>query len=170
MNLNGGIGMKDDYSDFIKKAYEDGLVKDVSDAFKEFSPEEEWHQGKIGNVVSESTVVYGSQYKTGDIVFIKEYQYLNGTEGRNHLFVIIERNCLIVPIENFCMLLSSKIDKVKYKSNVLLKKDELNHLKKDSIVKTDVIYNIPDDQILFKVGVVDSKKIELFKKMYCLNK
>ena len=42
-------------SEFIKMAYEANRVKDAHDAFKEFPPEEEWHQGKIENVVCEST-------------------------------------------------------------------------------------------------------------------
>ncbi len=165
MNSNGGIGM-DKYTKFIREEYERGNIKDVSEAFKEFPPEEEWHQGKIENVISEASIVYGSHYKSGDIVFVKEYKYLDGTKGENHLFVIVDRNSLIVPIENFCMLLSSKVDKVNYKYNVLLKKDNLNHLKKDSIVKTDCIYNIADDQILFKIGIVCRDKIAEYLELY----
>ena len=158
--------MKDGRSDFIKFAYEHGDVKDVSEAFKEFPPEEEWHKGKIENVIAETSVIYGSHYDVGDIVFIKEYKYLDGIIGTNHLFVIIDRNNLIVPIENFCMLISSRINKTKYKTNMMLKKDDKNHLKKDSIVKMDYMYKIIDDQILFKVGVVSKENIEEYKKCY----
>ena len=38
-------------SEFIKMAYEANRVKDVHDAVKEFPPEEEWHHGKIENII-----------------------------------------------------------------------------------------------------------------------
>ena len=44
--------MKDGLSDFIKEAYRQNRVKDVSEAFKEYPPEEEWHKGKIENILS----------------------------------------------------------------------------------------------------------------------
>lgn len=46
-----------------------------------------------------------------------------------------------MPIENFGMLISSNLDKLKFRTNKLLEKDNLN-LHKDSIVKTDVVYKI----------------------------
>ena len=61
------------------------------------------------------------------------------------------------------MLISSKIEKLKYNTNVLLKKDTIN---KDSIVKIDTIYKIDTKQILFKIGKVDNEKIEQYKKSY----
>ena len=64
------------------------------------------------------------------------------------------------------MLLSSNIEKQSYKSNVLLKKDIKNGLKKDSIVKTDAIYLLKESQILFKIGTVDKKIVEEYKKMF----
>lgn len=158
--------MKDEISDFLKFAYEHGKIKEVSDAIKEYPPIEEWHQGKIENVIKESSVIYGSKYGIGDIVFVKEYGYSDGTKGINHLFVIIDRNNLVVPIENFCMLISSQMNKLKYASNKSLPKDDNNHLNRDSIVKTDVLYKIIDDQILFKVGEVDYQKIKEYKNYY----
>ena len=47
-----------------------------------------------------------------------------------------------------------------------LEKDRVNNLHKDSIVKTDVIYRILNEQILFKIGKVDSEKIEEYKKSF----
>ena len=64
------------------------------------------------------------------------------------------------------MLISSNIKKLKYESNKLLEKDEKNQLNKDSIVKTDVIYKIANDQILFKIGEVDQENIEEYKKSF----
>ena len=37
---------------------------------------------------------------------------------------------------------------------------------KDSIVKTDVIYKISNEQILFKIGEVDMDKVEEYKKSF----
>ena len=38
--------------EFIKLAYEKGRVQDASSAFEDYPPEEEWHKGKIENVLS----------------------------------------------------------------------------------------------------------------------
>ncbi len=64
------------------------------------------------------------------------------------------------------MIISSNLDKLKFKTNKLLQKDEINNLHKDSIVKTDVIYKISNEQIIFKIGKVDNEKIEEFKKSF----
>ena len=64
----GGAFMND--KDFIKKAYEKGRIKDASEAFKEFPPEEEWHKGKIENILKEDDDNYNI-YSVGDIVFVK---------------------------------------------------------------------------------------------------
>lgn len=45
--------MKEELSDFLKFAINTGRIKDVEEAFKEFPPEEEWHKGKIENVLRE---------------------------------------------------------------------------------------------------------------------
>ena len=89
--------------------------------------------------------------------------------GKDHLFVIIDQDNTAVPIENFGMLISSNLEKLKFNSNKLLKKDNINNLHKDSIVKTDVIYKISNEQILFKIGKVDNEKIEEYKKNFYNN-
>lgn len=160
--------MKEELSDFLKFAFKSGRIKDVEEAFKEYPPEEEWHKGKIENVLKEENEEY-NLYKVGDIVFVKRFKYINGTEGENHFFIIVEQNNIAVPIENFGMLISSKIEKLKYKSNIELKKDNINNLNMDSIVKTDVLYKIRNDQILFKIGVVSMDKIEEYKRYYMEN-
>lgn len=159
--------MKNEISDFLKSAKEKGKIKDVEEAFEKFPVEEEWHKGKIENLLylNEEEEIYSS-YNIGDIVFVNNYKYQNGKAGKNHLFVIIEKNNLAVPIENFGMLISSNIEKVRYKTNEMLKKDNKNKLKVDSIVKTDVIYKILDKQILFKIGEVDIEKVEEYKKSF----
>lgn len=159
--------MNNEISDFLKFAKEKGKIREVEEAFKEFPVEEEWHKGKIENLlyVKEDDEIYNI-YNIGDIVFVNNYKYQDGKEGKNHLFVIIERNNIAVPIENFGMLISSNIEKIKYKSNKMLAKDNKNNLKKDSIVKTDVIYKISNKQILFKIGEVDIDKVEEYKKSF----
>ena len=109
----------------------------------------------------------GFKYKVGDIVFVNRYKYKDGTEGRNHLFVIInQNNNIAVPIEYLGMIISSKIEKVKYKGNILLSKDNKNNLEMDSIVKTNVLYRIESKEIVMKIGRVDDDKIEEYKETY----
>lgn len=153
-------------SDFLEKAKKTGRIKELHEAFKEYPVEEEYHQGKIENVIQieeENEEYY--LYTKGDIVFVSDYYYDNGEKGKNHLFVIIEKN-IGVPLEYFGMLISSNLDKLKYKSNEFLEKNLQNHLNKDSIVKTDMLYKINENNILFKIGVVDEEKIEQYKKRY----
>ncbi len=69
--------MQKELSDFLKIAYEHGKVKDLKEAFEEFPVEEEWHKGKLENVLKEESESY-SFYEIGDIVFVKEYTYLDG--------------------------------------------------------------------------------------------
>ncbi len=157
--------MKKEISNFLKFAQEKGKIKEVEEAFQNYPVEEEWHQGKIENILCEEEETYTS-YQIGDIVFVKDYKYENGKDGRNHLFVIIEQNNIAVPIENFGMLISSKIEKAKYETNVILRKDDKNNLKVDSIVKADVIYRILDNQILFKIGQVDIERVEEYKNTF----
>ncbi len=154
-------------SDFLKFAYQCGKVEEIQKAFEEFPVEKEFHQGKIENLltVAEENEEY-STYQIGDIVFVKKYSYQNGKEGNNHLFVIIDQNNIAVPIENFGMLISSKIDKVKYCANKLIEKNKSNGLNTDSIVKTDVVYKILNNQILFKIGTVEKENLEKYKASF----
>ena len=158
---------KKEKKDFLELAKRTGRIRDVKEAFIEYPVEQEWHKGKIENIfqLNEDNEEY-CLYKIGDIVFVNDYRYDNGTKGKNHLFVIIEQNNLAVPIENFGMLISSNLEKLKYKSNKLINKDNKNRLNKDSIVKTDVIYKITNEQILFKIGEVNLDKVEEYKKSF----
>lgn len=158
--------MKEELSDFLKMAYKHNRVKDLKEAFEEFPVEEEWHKGNIENVLKEDSESYNINYEIGDIVFVKEYSYSDGKKGNNHFFVIIDKDNTAVPIENFGMLISSNLDKLKFKTNKLLEKDTSNNLHKDSIVKTDVIYKILNEQIIFKIGTVDREKIEEYKNSF----
>ena len=160
------IDVKEELSDFLKLAYQHNKVRDLEEAFEEFPVEEEWHKGKIENVLEEDSEIYRKEYEVGDIVFVQKYKYSDGTMGTNHFFVIIDRNNTAIPIENFGMILSSNLEKLKYKSNKFVEKDAKNHLRKDSIVKTDEIYRILDSQILFKIGKIDYDKIQEYKKCF----
>ena len=161
--------MNDEENEFLKLAYKTGRVRDVSEAFEEYPPENEWHKGNADFFVKEDSTPY-SIYSVGDIVFVKEFFYEDGNKGHNHLFVIITQDSLVVPIENFGMLISSQLDKLKFKTNKLLTKNDANGLDKDSIVKTDYIYKININQILFKIGTVDMERIEEYKREFLNNK
>ena len=159
--------MKEEMSEFLKFVYEKNLAKDVSEAFKEYPPEEEWHKGILENAVAEESLIeYATTYEEGDLVFVKEYEYADGKKGHDHLFVIIERNTKAVPIEYLSMILSSKVEKQKYRANKLLKKDTQNNLRKDSIVKTDKIYILSFSQIVCKVGNISKELVEAYKESY----
>lgn len=162
------MNKNDELSDFLKFAYSRGKVKEVREAFEEYLPENEWHKGKIENVLKELEEDY-NYYNIGDIVFVKEYTYGNGEKGNNHLFVIIDQNNMAVPIENFGMLISSQLQKAKYKANKIIEKSKENGLNRDSIVKTDVIYKISQEQILFKIGEVEDRKIKEYKESFYNN-
>ena len=156
--------------EFLKKIKEIGKIKPLEDAFKEYPVEEEEHKGKIDSytAVAEENEEYfhKTTYNVGDIVYVKRYKYENGKEGKNHLFVIISKDNLAVPIEYFGMLISSKTYKRKYNTNNFLPKDKINNLRVDSIVKMDVVYNIQVEAIAFKIGKVDDDKIEIYKRRY----
>lgn len=79
--------MQKELSDFLKTAYEHGKVKELKDAFEEYPVEQEWHKGKLENVLKEDCKYYNS-YEIGDLVFVKEYSYPDGKIGNHHFFVI----------------------------------------------------------------------------------
>ena len=155
--------MEKERRDFLEKLKKSGRIKDVSEAFKEFPPEEEWHKGDPNSFLFEETEKYG-EYEIGDIIFVKEFQYSNGFKGTNHLFVIIERDNYAVPIEYFAMLISSHTEKLKFSANRYLIRNKLNNLHRDSIVKTDEIYKIKSENILFKIGRVEKETVDEYKK------
>ena len=80
--------MKEDLSDFLKIAYEYNKVRDLKEAFEEYPVEDEWHKGKIENVIKEAKENYNENYDVGDIVFVREYSYSDGRIGNNHFFVL----------------------------------------------------------------------------------
>ena len=63
--------MKEELSDFLKTAYKYNKIKGLNEAFEEYPVEEEWHKGKIENVLNEDDESYNIDYGIGDIVFVK---------------------------------------------------------------------------------------------------
>ena len=103
--------------------------------------------------------------KRGDIVFVRTFAYSSGYIGKDHLFIIINKNNY-VPFEYFGMILSSKIKKASYKYNMKLDKDNKNNLDKDSIVKIDYLYRLKGENIQYIVGHLDEEIIVLFENKY----
>lgn len=151
--------------EFLKYILKYGDIRPVEEAFEKFPVEEEEHKGRIDAYVAENKEEYNyrNDYKIGDIVYVRKYKYKNGNNGKNHLFVIVAENNLAIPIEYFGMLISSKIEKVKYEENKFLPKDDKNNLNLDSIVKTDIIYKIEHKNISYKIGKIDNDRIEEYK-------
>lgn len=106
------------------------------------------------------------KYEIGDIVFVSKYKYENGKNGNNHLFVIISDDNEYIPIEYFGMIVSSRIEKAKYKANIKINKNDENGLHQDSIVKCDYIYKIPAKNIVMKIGRVDIDDYLKFIEIY----
>lgn len=157
--------MEKEEDSFLEYVLKSGRIRPVEDAFDEFPVEEEEHKGNAYYYLKEDEEEY-NKYSVGDIVFVRNYKYKDGREGKDHLFVIVEENNLLIPIEYLSMLISSNISKLKYSSNKLLEKNLENNLKKDSIVKTDVIYRINQNDILFKVGRVDMEQIMKYRENF----
>lgn len=152
---------------FIKEAIKNGDVKRYSEVYD--SDPNLLEEGERLFYIGEKTVKY-PRYEIGDIIYVKNYKYENGSDGNNHLFVIVDDDNYGVPIDYFCMIISSNLDKLKYKSNKLLRKNDVNKLNKNSIVKTDTIYDIKYDEISFSVGKVSMKLVDEYIKLYLENK
>lgn len=151
--------------EFLKYILKYGDIRPIEEAFEKFPVEEEEHKGRIDTYVAETLEEYNykDNYLIGDIIYVKKYKYENGKDGKNHLFVIVGENNLAVPLEYLGMLISSKVEKAKYKENKFLPIDDENNLNSDSIVKTDVIYKIEQKNISCKIGRVDNNKLEEYK-------
>lgn len=101
-----------------------------------------------------------SDYEEGDIIYVSEYSYKDGKQGKNHLFVIINvETGEAVRLEYFGFIVSSQIQKSQnnsnFKYNVALKANEKNGLNQDSIVKFDVLYSLSRENVSYKIGSVD---------------
>lgn len=107
-------------------------------------------------------------YIIGDLILVQKYKYKNGKLGYYHIFLIVDIDINSEDILYFGMLLSSKVEKASYKTNKIIRKNNDNNLRKDSIIKTDAIYKIFTKNILLKIGNIDKTKVEIYKK-YLIN-
>ena len=151
--------------EFINSALKNGDVKKYSEVYKT-DPNILEECDRLF-YIGEKTVKY-PRYEIGDIIYVKDNKdnkYVN-----NHLFVIVDNDNYGVSIDYFCMVISFNLDKLRYKTNKFLKKDDLNNLTKDSIVKTNVIYDINYDEISFCVGKVPIEFVNEYEKLYIENK
>ena len=105
------------------------------------------------------------RFKIGDIVFVSNYKYKNGTSGQNHIFVIIDDG-QAVDINYFGFLISSQMNKETYKYNERLNKNSTNNLIKDSIVKCDDLIEITEEEIQFRIGEVTQEDLNKFINTY----
>ena len=121
--------MKNDNSrtkKIIEEAKKKGLIKNYSDYA-------ESKNGKQESMVKEEEEYYMEleerkkmkKYNIGDIVFVSKYKYKNGENGTRHSFVIID-DSNAVEIDYFGFLISSQLNKSKYKYNHILKKNSVN--------------------------------------------
>lgn len=135
-------------------------IKTLDEAFKKYISEEDLIN--YSEILMEESAIYkcNKSYNMGDIVYVVQYLYTNGQKGFGHLFVIIDKQKR-TKAHRLGLLISSKIYKTKYNQNILLPKDKYNNLNKDSIVKTDEIYKLNKNNILFKVGIITP---DLFNK------
>ena len=145
----------------VQQAKEKGLIKKYADFC-------ESEIGKSTVLSEEETTYYTAKkvlYNIGDIVYVSNYTYKTGIDGQNHSFVIID-NDTAIDINYFGFLLSSKIDKSTYPYNEFIERNNINNLKKDSIVKCDDLIEIKNTEIQFKIGEVSEKDLERFINTY----
>lgn len=143
----------------IYEKYYDNIL-DIQEAPEEYSLTDD----EINYYISENFEEIDN-IKRGDIVFVTTYAYSSGEIGKNHLFVIIDKNKFI-SFEYFGMIISSNLKKSTYKYNYKINSDNNNNLNKDSIVKTDCIYKLRGENIKFIVGHLDENIINIFEEKY----
>lgn len=146
-----------DFINLAKQKKKIKLLKNIKDEYYNF----EYNQ------FFEITINYNN-YKIGDIVFVQKYKYKNGSNGCNHMFLIVDMQSKQEKIMYYGMLISSRLEKLSYNANKFIQKDNENNLKKDSIIKTDVIYKIFTKNILLKIGNIDKTKVDIYKD-YLIN-
>lgn len=107
------------------------------------------------------------KYLIGDIVWVSEAVVKEQAENvKNHLFVIIDDDGNVVPMDYYGFVLSSRLEKSKensnFKYNEIIETDKDNHLKTKSIVKCDQLMNFPAQNIERKIGEVNVDDLNRF--------
>lgn len=86
------------------------------------------------------------------------------------MFVVINDDNEVVPLDYFGLIVSSHIEKSKevsqFKYNEPLKANTVNGLKTNSIVKCDQLYSFPKANIQFRIGHVDVDDFLRFVNTY----
>lgn len=112
-------------NNFIKKEIENGNIYNYKDPRAYKGLNEYYISDDKANYYIERHKNSTKEFEIGDIVFIKSFKYNNNNIGKNHLFVIVDKNNKLIPIEYFGMILSSNLEKKKYKTNLLIKKNDI---------------------------------------------
>lgn len=133
-------------------------MKPLHEAFYQYNIEENTEYLKIN-----SDNYKFENLKQGDIIFVSKYKYKYNKPGQYHLFLIIDKYGIYV----YGMLITSKIHKDWYLYNIFINKDNTNNLKYNSVIKTDNIYIIEKNNILNKIGHLNST---VLRKCINLNK
>ena len=153
------------YEDKVKIMIEKAKSKNLIKTYDEFLNTKEADIYTI----NEDTINYKQSnkrlYEIGDIVYVLNYKYKNKRPGKNHCFVIINKE-IAIELTYFGYLLSSQINKASYPYNTILKKNTLNNLNYNSIVKCDDLIEIKEDQIQCKIGKVSQNQLEEFNALY----
>jgi len=107
------------------------------------------------------------KYNMGDIVWVSEAnKEVTNNNVKNHLFVIIDNDGNLVPMDYYGFVISSRLEKSKnnskYKYNEEIENDNNNNLKTKSIVKCDQLMNIPSQNIEMKIGEVNESDLIRF--------
>lgn len=161
--------------DLVERAKKNGDIHSLDEAFEKYPTEfEEWeyelHDDEITYYSKKKNIHKQKKYSIGDIVFVNNYSYDNKNKGTNHLFVIIDSDNHIVPLDYFGFIISSNIQKSKevskFKYNEPIKSNTKNGLNKDSIVKCEKLFKISVNNIEFKIGKINKDELNRFIKAH----
>ena len=113
------------------------------------------------------------RYGKGDIVLVNDFVYPDGGKGTLHSFVVTGakgEEVDLIPLEYLCFLISSQKSKEELPFNEPIGKDGGNRLQKDSHVKCDYLYGIPEEKIIMHVGSVTPEQYLRFMELYDASK
>lgn len=113
-----------------------------------------------------------NDYKRFDVVMVDFGDNVIGSEqGHIRPALIIQNNCgNLFSTSTIVMPFSSKIKKVNQPTHTLIKKNEINGLKVDSMLLGEQIRAISEQRIIKKLGLVDDEKTQKeVRKVYEAN-
>lgn len=133
-------------------------MKTLKSAFYEYNIKSNIEYLKISNQNYDFSTI-----KTKDIVFVSKYKYKTNKQGQYHLFLVVKKYGIYI----HAMLITSNVKKEWYQSNIFVKKNSINNLNRNSLIKTDNIYLIYKNNIINKIGMINEVT---FNKCIILNK